>query len=306
LLAALRRHHAALCAAPVGSGKTYIALAVAGAQAAGATCLVPAALVDQWRRTAGRLNIPLTLWSHERVSRGSLPPGDPALIIVDESHQFRNPATKRYGTLAPWLMGRALLLLTGTPVVNRPEDLFHQLHLGLRDDALALEGVASLRLALAAGTAPSALASVVATSGGTGARPAARHASERPRCGSLPLLPDLDALGLSSNPGIAALIRLTLLRSAASSAAAWPARSSALRFSHLALMSLQTIIVPFASINSIDSEIEVKRICKSCCTFANRLAVCKERGRLSTFIFALRVCQNGLAYPYIIMTNARP
>ena len=220
LLAALRRHRAALCAAPVGSGKTYIALAVAGAQAVGATCLVPAALVDQWRCTAGRLNIPLTLWSHERVSRGSLPPGDPALIIVDESHQFRNPATKRYGALAEWLIGRALLLLTGTPVVNRPEDLFHQLHLGLRDDALALEGVASLRLALAAGTAPSALASVIATSGGTRAKPAGRHASERPRCGSLPLLPELDALGLSSDPGIAALIRLTLLRSAASSPAA--------------------------------------------------------------------------------------
>ena len=219
-LAALRRHRACLCSAPVGTGKTYIALAVAGAAGFRSTCIVPAALMDQWRRTAGRLNIELDLWSHERVSRGAVPPGEPRMVIVDESHQFRNPATQRYRTLAPWLLGRVLLLLTGTPVVNRPEDLFHQLHLGLRDDALSLEGVASLRLALSAGTAPSALASVMVTSGGTRAKPAGRQTTESPRCGTLSLLPALDTLDLSSDPAIAALIRIVLLRSAASSPAA--------------------------------------------------------------------------------------
>ncbi|HET9293625.1 MAG TPA: helicase-related protein [Gemmatimonadales bacterium] len=219
-LAVLRRHRACLCAAPVGTGKTYIALAVAGAWGFRTTCIVPAALMDQWRHTARRLNIDLDLWSHERVSRGAVPTGEPCLVIVDESHQFRNPATKRYRTLAPWLLGRALLLLTGTPAVNRTADLFHQLHLGLRDDALSLEGVASLRLALGAGNAPSALASVIVTSGGTLAKPGGRHTSETPRCGTVPLLPALDTLALSSDPAIAALVRLVLLRSAASSPAA--------------------------------------------------------------------------------------
>jgi hypothetical protein len=220
LLAALRRHRAALCAAPVGSGKTYVALAVARADASRVACIVPAALVGQWRRTADRLNVELTLWSYERVSRGCIPPVEPDLVIVDESHQFRNPATKRYRTLAPWLMDRALLLLTGTPVVNRPEDLFHQLHLGLRDDALKAEGVPSLRLALATGAAPSALASVIATSEGALGKPTGRTASETPRCGTVSLLPALDSLVLSSEPAIAALIRLVLLRAAASSPAA--------------------------------------------------------------------------------------
>jgi hypothetical protein len=219
-LPALRRHHTCLCASPVGTGKTYIALAVAEAWGSRAACIVPAALLDQWRSAAGRLNLELDLWSQERVSRGAVPPGDPRLVIVDESHQFRNPATRRYRTLAPWLVGRTLFLLTATPVVNRPEDLFHQLHLGLRDDALALEGVASLRLALGTGGAPSALASVMVTSGEALAKPKGRHTRETPKCGTHPLLPALDALDLSSDPAIAALIRLVLLRSASSSPAA--------------------------------------------------------------------------------------
>ena len=51
-LAALERYGGALLADPVGSGKTYVALAVGRPRCAGrrpTACLVPAALADQWR-----------------------------------------------------------------------------------------------------------------------------------------------------------------------------------------------------------------------------------------------------------------
>lgn len=153
LLPILARYHGALLADPVGSGKTWIALAIAQAwrRTTRVVVFAPAALVSQWERTAAELGIEITAWSHEKVSRGRLPEvlhrqpesGRP-LVIIDESHHFRNPGTRRYGHLAPGLVGRTVLLLSATPVVNRLGDLGNQLRLGIRDDALNAFGLSSL------------------------------------------------------------------------------------------------------------------------------------------------------------------
>src|SRR3990172_267747 len=45
------------------------------------------------------------------------------LIVVDEAHRFRHPETRRYDRLARAAPDRHLLLLSATPVVNRPADL---------------------------------------------------------------------------------------------------------------------------------------------------------------------------------------
>lgn len=221
LLHLLRRDGAALCADPVGSGKTYIALAVAHALAVGVPCCIaPPTLVAQWLDVAQRLGVPLTAWSHAKLSRGSLPPGDPGLVFLDESHHFRNPMIRRYRTLAPWLVGRKLLLLSATPVVNTPRDLYYQLHLGLRDDVLAQDGSPSLRLAFASGEVPAALCRHVVERVSAGGRPPARESRNVLASGALPSMTALDELRLSDTPAIAALLRVVFLRAAASSAAA--------------------------------------------------------------------------------------
>jgi len=136
----------ALLADAVGLGKTYVALAVA-TRYRQAVALVPAALAPQWRRVAAALRVPVTVESHEGLSRGApVPAGD--LIVVDEAHRFRNPDTKRYDRLARAAPGRHLLLVSATPVVNRPADLVHLLRLFLPDHGLALHGVPSLARAL--------------------------------------------------------------------------------------------------------------------------------------------------------------
>src|SRR5690606_12442408 len=121
-LAALQLFGGALVAEPPGTGKTFIALAAAQAGfGRRATCLVPAGVATQWERTAARLGMRIRIATHEAASRGSLPPPD-GLIVIDESHRFRNQSTRRYDYVARWVVGRAVLLLTATPAVNRLAD----------------------------------------------------------------------------------------------------------------------------------------------------------------------------------------
>ncbi|MGH7580666.1 MAG: helicase-related protein, partial [Gemmatimonadales bacterium] len=226
-LHAIRRYGAALLADPVGSGKTYVALAVAAALDPGrsAACLVPATLVEQWRSTARGLGLDIVAVSHQSASRGRLPPAGRGLVIVDEAHHFRNPATWRYRNVAPWLMGRPVLLVTATPVVNRLGDLLHQLLLGIRDDALAADGVASLKGMLGRGCGSPALGRVVIESScPPGLRPERRSVATAPdelECrAAAASLAAIDRLRLSRVPGTEALIRTVLRRAAASSPAA--------------------------------------------------------------------------------------
>ncbi len=60
------------------------------------------------------------------------------IILVDESHNFRNNATKRYQALMEILRGgkpdKRIVLLTATPINNSIWDLYHQLALICRGD----------------------------------------------------------------------------------------------------------------------------------------------------------------------------
>ena len=226
-LAAVRRYRGAVLADPVGSGKTYVSLAVARAMNHGSTaCLVPASLLAQWEATARKLGVPVTLASHQQVSRGQLPEDTCGLVVIDESHHFRNPRTRRYQHLAPWLLRRPALLVTATPVVNRVEDLAHQLLLAVRDDALALDGIVSLKTILTEGCPAPALGNlVVERELVTDPRPARIQRISQPtpleREAVTRLIEPLRRLRLSRCVPIAALIRSVLLRAAGSSPAAY-------------------------------------------------------------------------------------
>ncbi|HEU4647997.1 MAG TPA: helicase-related protein [Gemmatimonadales bacterium] len=254
IVAAINRHGGALLADPVGTGKTYVALAAAvavggarapremqkGAQPA--MCFVPAALVPQWCAIARRLGVPAIVWSHERVSRGSLPTGASGLVIIDESQHYRNAETQRYRHLAPWLVGRRALLLSATPVVNRMTDLAHQLCLAVRDDALAAHGVPSIMHLLQGDEGHPALGQVVFSQPRDGdahtrrtprARPAARsrvvRLDDADLAATTPVLSALEGLRLSAEVPVAALVRGVFWRAAASSPAALHATLSRYR-----------------------------------------------------------------------------
>lgn len=124
-----------------------MALAIAAAYRR-AVAAVPAALMEQWRRTSAALRVPLDLVSHESLSRhGTLPAAD--IVVVDEAHRFRNAGTKRYRRLAAQLGTADVLLVTATPLVNRIADLANLMALALPDHALATLGIRSIAQAVA-------------------------------------------------------------------------------------------------------------------------------------------------------------
>lgn len=223
-VAAVRCFGGALVAAPVGTGKTYVALAVAAAlDPRPPACIVPAALGAQWRSTAESLGVACAICSHERMSRGRVPPPDAGLAIVDESHRFRTPGTRRHTVLARWLVGRRAILLSATPLVNRAADLRAQLSLAIRDDALLDLGAPSLR-ALCDARRPSHVLARVVLAG-----PPMGNATPERRSRAIRFEPDrslretlaaLDALALSASGPVARLIRGVLWAALGSSPAA--------------------------------------------------------------------------------------
>ncbi|HEV8176058.1 MAG TPA: helicase-related protein [Gemmatimonadales bacterium] len=159
------------------------------------------------------------------MSRGRLPEESRGVVIVDESHRFRNRHTRRYANLARWLVGRPALLVTATPIVNRMSDLAHQLLLAVRDDDLVMDGVVSLRQSLAHGCAVPALGRLVIENPcieDNRPRRNARISMPAPdECETVEGLLDLvSQLRLSSSKTTATLIRGVLQGAAGSSPAA--------------------------------------------------------------------------------------
>lgn len=149
LCAMLAIHRGALLADDVGLGKSYVAAAVAKAAADegdDVEFIVPASLVGQWTELLRRFGAAFPVVSHDALLRcGSVPrTRRHGLLIVDEAHRFRNPATQRYRSLALRAIARKLLLVTATPVCNGASDLEALLRLLVADDALRLRGVESI------------------------------------------------------------------------------------------------------------------------------------------------------------------
>jgi len=138
----LRARGGALLADEVGLGKTYVALALARS-AVRPLVVSPAGLQTMWERACDDAGMIVGWRSIESFSGKareleSWQGGRPDLVIVDEAHHFRNPATHRYQALAAETAGIPLLLLSATPVHNSPGDLAALLALFIGDRAWTL------------------------------------------------------------------------------------------------------------------------------------------------------------------------
>lgn len=160
----LARHHGVIVADEVGLGKTYIAgeLIAEAAMARRQKVLVvaPAILRDStWEPFRRDSNLPADIVSFEELATGlerAGLPGSPlqqpdqyALIVVDEAHALRNPATSRADALRRLLAGpvpKDLVLLTATPVNNSLNDLYTLITYFARSDAAFVDsGIPSLK-----------------------------------------------------------------------------------------------------------------------------------------------------------------
>jgi superfamily II DNA or RNA helicase len=133
ILRILEAHGGAILADVVGLGKTLVASLVAREVGGRGLVIAPPHLVEEpW----GRYLELFGLYSWRAYSTGKLDEAlafaqraDVELVIVDEAHRFRNPETKDYALLSAITRGRKVLLLTATPLNNRPRDAYALLRL---------------------------------------------------------------------------------------------------------------------------------------------------------------------------------
>lgn len=151
------RNFRALIADEMGLGKTLQAVAIAclfGFPAKKVLVMCPINLVSSWADTfsdwtnisPSRINLmtktgqfpenPLTIATYPVISRsdGSFMTHNFDLVIADECHEFTNIGTKLHKQVSQLVTSiKAAVLLSGTPSLNRPAELFSSLNM-LRPD----------------------------------------------------------------------------------------------------------------------------------------------------------------------------
>ncbi len=137
----------AILADEVGLGKSYVAAEVGRRMPRHhIDAIVPASLVAQWQSTLRDFGVGARVITHDSLLSEPFvaQPRRDRLLIVDEAHAFRNPATQRYDALARRSIAAKLLLVTATPICNAPDDLLALIALIASDDALRPHGVSSI------------------------------------------------------------------------------------------------------------------------------------------------------------------
>ena len=109
----LLRHHGVMVADSVGLGKTWIGKKLledyAYHQRMKALVICPASLRENWERELSSATISAQVLSQEELGREGFEVdrwGDADLVLIDESHNFRNPNAQRYQNLERVLAAR--------------------------------------------------------------------------------------------------------------------------------------------------------------------------------------------------------
>jgi ERCC4-related helicase len=160
----LEDHNACMVADAVGLGKTFIGLRLIEhylhkdrrpGYVPRALVVCPAQLRDLiWVKKLDEFGIKATIISQEELGRKSFdvrPYSRYDIVVVDESHNFRNSGTNRYTNLQRLLgsgkRNKRVALLTATPINNNVFDLYHQMLLLTRnsDTYYREEGISNLK-----------------------------------------------------------------------------------------------------------------------------------------------------------------
>jgi superfamily II DNA or RNA helicase len=142
----LARYDGVIIADSVGLGKTWIGKKLledfAYHMRQKALVICPASLREMWEAELAGATISASVLSQEELGREEFDPrpwADADVVLIDESHNFRNPNAQRYASIENILGGggrrgrdgtrKKVILLTATPINNDLMDLYNQLSL---------------------------------------------------------------------------------------------------------------------------------------------------------------------------------
>lgn len=160
----LARYDGVLIGDSVGLGKTWIGKKLLEDRAyhlrQKAVVICPASLRKMWTDELREATIPASILSQEELGQADFdltPCADADVLLIDESHNFRNRSAQRYENLERLISlngGRGrdgqwkkLILLTATPINNDIFDLYNQISLFTRGDRsyFAAAGIGDLQ-----------------------------------------------------------------------------------------------------------------------------------------------------------------
>lgn len=137
-LAKLEKHNGFFLSDVVGLGKTVttaMMIKQLSFQTKGRVLIIaPPSIEKEWKETFDKFQI----WHYVFKSYGSLEKikntEDYSIVIIDESHKFKNYATSRYKELERICKEQVkykkkIILISATPLNNRPQDIANQLYL---------------------------------------------------------------------------------------------------------------------------------------------------------------------------------
>jgi len=131
-LAKLKKHNGFFLSDVVGLGKTVVIAMLIKKEEPNlkkkVLVVIPPAVRTQWENTFYEFNInSCDIVSLAKLS--SVNPSDYEIVVVDESHKFKNSESKRYKQLYEICLNKKVILLSATPQNNTPNDLYNQIAL---------------------------------------------------------------------------------------------------------------------------------------------------------------------------------
>ena len=127
----LDSHNGVFLADVVGMGKTYIASMLAKEMNMLPLVICPPHLRAYWEETMHSFGVIPKVYSSgsldKLIEQENL--NKYQIVFIDEAHTFRNADTKRYAMLHEICAGKKVVLISATPLNNKPEDIANQIYL---------------------------------------------------------------------------------------------------------------------------------------------------------------------------------
>lgn len=132
----LNRYNGVFVCDVVGLGKTFIGAALLKQLGERAVVVCPPRIKNMWEEFGETFKIDIKTISHGALNKGVFDKNselwtykDRDVVLIDESHYFRNSDSKRYYEIHPFLVGKKVILVTATPQNTSIWNIYNQIRL---------------------------------------------------------------------------------------------------------------------------------------------------------------------------------